>query len=1089
MKRICFDIETNGLLHDWLDYSNYPFKFKEGFVIHCLCAEDLDTQEKYEFYGESIKDIPKFFEDVNYVVAHNGIAFDLRVLQVYFGMDFNIGPDTLLGHDCFINDTLVLSRLLNPDRKSGHSLKAWGKRTGVYKGDYAESTDWSEFSKEMLEYCHQDVSANVATWKALEKEIGEWDWDDAYELEKATQYITSIQEHFGFYFDTDLAEKNVKELDEWLREIEESVEPQLPPKPMGKTAAKGFIPPKTQFLKNGKPSHYIKKFVEKHEGEWLEEKVFKAYGKVFKLPLPQEPILSEEPMKLSNQQDLKKWLVSAGWVPRVWAETDLTLHTQKKFKLSREDYLKKVSKYVEETLGSPYEKFRCDRIGCKPYELKTKLLKHDTKRPLKAYTSPKYTINQDKDVDPALIKLGDKYNFINDVVKWLTYRHRRNSILSENGTGFLTTVRDDHRIPTPANTCGASTGRYQHKGVANIPRTTSLYGEPMRKLFGCNPINFQVGYDAAGLEARVEGHYTIQFKGGEDYAKALVADKPNDIHTVSAKKNGISRDEQKTLKYSCLPIDNTEVLTPQGWKKYGQLQEGMEVISYNTETGVLEKDILHKLHYYPDATVVDKGHARWSLESTLDHRWYGSQRHTTGKLEKTVRSFVEGFKTTGELNTEFSILNSASYTGESCEFSEWEVACLSWIVSDGHYKWSKDTRLTSSAGGTKRGVVGSIAQSENKFYKEVEEVLHNVGASYTKSSSEVLVYTLHAKWLRPFLIKMMGGAYSLKEYDWEQWFLKLSPKLREVFLYHFWLAEGCTKGKSWEDTRKIINQKGGRLKDGVKLCAYLCGYNVTETQWTIGFSKRPHTTCQRFKDKGTRVTDVFCITTTNSTFVIKQGGILTITGNCSYGAQAPKIASQMGWSLPRAKKVFESFWETALPLKILKERVVKYWKVKGDSKYVLGLDNRKLWARSQHSILNLVFQSAGAVICKRTNKLHWDSLKELGVLFDPFTDSSFNGKAMIMIMYHDECQWEISPELVEKWEFDSEDSAKEMLNKLLTEGKNGSNIDSHGKQHTVYYSIVGDLARKAMKDSGKYYNLRVPLDADYSVGKNWADCH
>ena len=89
----------------------------------------------------------------------------------------------------------------------------------------------------------------------------------------------------------------------------------------------------------------------------------------------------------------------------------------------------------------------------------------------------------------------------------------------------------------------------------------------------------------------------------------------------------------------------------------------------------------------------------------------------------------------------------------------------------------------------------------------------------------------------------------------------------------------------------------------------------------------------------------------------------------------------------------------------------------------------------------------------------------------------------------DEGQWEISPSLVEKWEFESEDAAKEKVGKMLTEGKTCSNIDSHGEHHVVYYSIVGDLARKAMKDAGKYYKLRVDLDADYSIGKNWADCH
>lgn len=38
-------------------------------------------------------------------------------------------------------------------------------------------------------------------------------------------------------------------------------------------------------------------------------------------------------------------------------------------------------------------------------------------------------------------------------------------------------------------------------------------------------------------------------------------------------------------------------------------------------------------------------------------------------------------------------------------------------------------------------------------------------------------------------------------------------------------------------------------------------------------------------------------------------------------------------------------------------------------------------------------------------------------------------------------------------------------------------------------SVVGELASKAAQESGKYYGLRVDLDADYDIGQNWRDCH
>ena len=36
---------------------------------------------------------------------------------------------------------------------------------------------------------------------------------------------------------------------------------------------------------------------------------------------------------------------------------------------------------------------------------------------------------------------------------------------------------------------------------------------------------------------------------------------------------------------------------------------------------------------------------------------------------------------------------------------------------------------------------------------------------------------------------------------------------------------------------------------------------------------------------------------------------------------------------------------------------------------------------------------------------------------------------------------------------------------------------------------VGRLAVEAVKRAGESYNLRCPLDAEYKIGKNWAETH
>jgi len=129
----------------------------------------------------------------------------------------------------------------------------------------------------------------------------------------------------------------------------------------------------------------------------------------------------------------------------------------------------------------------------------------------------------------------------------------------------------------------------------------------------------------------------------------------------------------------------------------------------------------------------------------------------------------------------------------------------------------------------------------------------------------------------------------------------------------------------------------------------------------------------------------------------------TLRYSISYGAQPPKVAKSMDWPLPKAKRVFEDFWDAAAPLRDLKERVEKYWETRGGRKFIKGIDGRKLMARSKHSLVNLLFQSCGVIIMKQAAVMLDRWLEGKGVLFNPFRDSSMEGKAAEMIHYHKYC--------------------------------------------------------------------------------------
>ena len=165
-----FDLETNGLLND-------------ATCVHCVAlhwGEDNRT-ESYndEKYAQNPKDLPMssgrsittalaFLELADTLVGHNIINFDIPILKRIYPW-FN--PTGV------IVDTLLLSRLYHPnlldiDKNRNwphmplqlygrHSLEAYGYRLGEYKGNFAKTTDWKEWSRDMEDYCIQDVKVTT----------------------------------------------------------------------------------------------------------------------------------------------------------------------------------------------------------------------------------------------------------------------------------------------------------------------------------------------------------------------------------------------------------------------------------------------------------------------------------------------------------------------------------------------------------------------------------------------------------------------------------------------------------------------------------------------------------------------------------------------------------------------------------------------------------------------------------------------------------------------------------------------------------------------------------------------------------------
>lgn len=588
MKRLVVDIEANNLLANMLDFSALPYKMNSDARLWCVVVRDVDTDEVTSLtstQGNTItkEQVKAAFEGCTEVIAHNGIKFDFIALDLFGVLDYEVGyldqPDKLFGQEVKITDTLIRSRLFNPDRYGGHSLEAWGKRLGNFKDDFRQQSvdagliasnspkgeEFRQYSDIMLSYCQQDTLVTKLVYLELEKEFNSYPkWQRPEKLENKLADLAIRRESYGFWFDKEAAIACLDDLHEKMQTLADKVNPILPPKPMNKGTLKNYTPPKNQLKQDGTPTAHMKNFAAKHGAE-IDGDLFVYNGYARKMPF-EEPIETHEVASIDDLDHVKMHLINLGWKPTEFKVRDLTKDSKKQ-SISYEKRVAAMDTWLNQTFDEgKYKDARLLELdmGYNKASIRAKLLKKlSDNKPVRIPTSPAVRVGVEKELCPNLVALGDKVSFANDFSLYLTYRHRKSSIAGGDiddmdfdeeapNTGFLSMYREvDGRVATPAIEIGASTNRYRHIGVCNIARASSIYGKEMRSLFGCGDGMVQLGFDFSSLEARIQGHYILPFNGDE-LAEQLLASKPNDIHSLNAKKLGIPRDQAKSVSYALM---------------------------------------------------------------------------------------------------------------------------------------------------------------------------------------------------------------------------------------------------------------------------------------------------------------------------------------------------------------------------------------------------------------------------------------------------------------------------------------------------------------------------------------------------------
>lgn len=843
------DIETDGLLD-------------EVTKIHCLSYGQMIKDQFYIRTLTNYEEIKNFVsrKDIT-IVGHNFISYDNLILEKLLGIKFELSQ---------LIDSLYVSWALYP-KLLKHGLEEWGNTLGVKKPYIA---DWKNPTTEEIKFrCESDVKINLLLWTKQFKYLTE-----IYEgsFEHYLDFLMLIAD-IVVYQELNPCRYDVRAANILLEKMEIEKEQRI-------TNLKKVMPNVQK-----KTTKIIKNVVKISDEEFYQkgDLMYEHYLRL-NYPIVDHKIVKitgEEPPNPNSVSQKKAWLYSLGWVPTTFK------------KVKEKDGSKRP---VEQIMSEEGDGSLCTSVQAL------------------------------FEVEPGLKELEGLSILTHriGVVKGLN-RDQRNGYIQASISGLTQTLR------------------LKHKYCVNMPKPSKAYGKEIRGLIIAEEGGLLIGTDLANIESRTKNHFIYDYdpdyveemsnplfdshldtayQGGlitkEDllfytwynlsdkskYDTSLIKDYITLSEDLQKKEiNRIKNQRQigKGVNFSCLPIDNTEVLTETGWMYYSDLFVGQNIFTYNRTKDELELKPITKLISKKDKTI-NLFNKYWNFESTADHRWWGQQRHTP---KKKPRYFENIFKTTSEINSEFNILNVAKFNNKESIFTDAECSILACIL---YLKWSNKKDVTSSSFGYKKGVCSGITQK--KYHKEIKELLDNYGfryKDYYREKTGMHIFHLNSEDLRNFAKKFGFFKINKLDIDVEQIVLKMSYSNRDSFIKWFKLTDGGIVKNS-----NKYYQNNGNILEGLKLALTLNGLNYKissngkykkYTNYTLTQNTLRYTTSQRLLKKENRETNVFCLTNDNETFIIRQNGVSTITGNCQYGAGPATIAEQNKIPLKIAKKLHKAY--------------------------------------------------------------------------------------------------------------------------------------------------------------------------------------
>jgi len=321
--------------------------------------------------------------------------------------------------------------------------------------------------------------------------------------------------------------------------------------------------------------------------------------------------------------------------------------------------------------------------------------------------------------------------------------------------------------------------------------------------------------------------------------------------------------------FQCLSED-TEILTPSGWKRWNEVEEGDLIYTFNLEKKTIEvkkvtyvfkrhyEGIMYNLKNRTQDQLISPGHR-------VVRQVFNSEKFVLQPIEELL---------------DFKSLIAVPVTGENSNedypISDDELKLIAWILSEGSIE--KD--------GLKRV---SIYQSKEKHPENYEEIIHlikKLNLEYTEREQESWGKCIHIR-LSPQSSKYVHAIIGNPKKIFPNFLYQLSKRQAQIFL------ETYAKGDGWIEGGRIrIVTTDKDFADGLMAVGVLAGYNVSQREREPeGNTKKLRyelTFTQTKTDYIQKIENVpysgiiWSVHTENETVIARRAGQVFITGNTPF---------------------------------------------------------------------------------------------------------------------------------------------------------------------------------------------------------------